>query len=77
MFTCNSAGLWSKCWGRTRPPKQGGTAAGDPPWEIMERGFGYGLKADSAGTDLTCGSQNGANGNLALFHVVGWDKKLL
>lgn len=77
-FTCNSAGLRSERWGWTRPPKRAGTAAGAPPWEIMEMGFGYGLKADPAGTDLTCGSQNGADGgSLALLHVVGWDKKLL
>lgn len=61
-FTCNIAGLRSKRWGWIRPPKQAGTAAGAPPWEIMEMGFGYGLKADPAGTDLTCGSQNGADG---------------
>ena len=60
------AGLWAEDWGQTRLPKQAGTAAGDPPWEITELSFGYGLKADPAGTDLTCGSQDGADGgNLA------------
>lgn len=45
---------------------------------LLEMSFGYGLKADPAGTDLTCGSQNGADGgNLALLHVVGWVKKII